>query len=94
MCANDWVALAALDYLKHRRSKSKLCPVVQVVGFDNTYEAFDHNFTSYNFNIPALLDAMLSHILSPRRFGPRARTPERIRIEGGVIKRGIVKPGR
>ena len=38
-----------------------------MAGFDDTVAAFGHGLTSYNFNMPAVVAAMIGFILSPQR---------------------------
>lgn len=58
---NDPVALAAVEYLE--RHTVAVPGDVSVVGFDNSLEAGLTGLTSYDFNIGALVRAMIDHIV-------------------------------
>jgi hypothetical protein len=80
---NDGVAFGALDFLKqhglsvpHDRS---------VLGFDDTLGAFTRDVTSYDFNIPAVMHAMVSHVVRPEARGSRNRWAT---VGGYVNRRG------
>jgi len=55
---------------------------VSVVGFDDSLESFMHRLTSYNYDGPAYVRMMLSHVLSPG-------SPE----SGGVGNHPVELPG-
>ncbi len=59
VCANDYMATMAINYLKKHVDKK-----IALVGFDDTFLAFRNNLTSYNFNIQGLVQIMLAHILN------------------------------
>ena len=63
---NDWTALIAMV---HARERGVRVPEeLALLGFDDTFEAFAHGLSSYDYNMPALVQAMLEHILStPQR---------------------------
>lgn len=84
---NDWIALSAYDYLRNER-----VPVpehISLTGFDDTFEAFTHGLTSYDFNMPALVTAILEHVLRRRGAGGR-KNPKQMEIPGVVTPRGSV----
>jgi hypothetical protein len=85
VCANDEVALLALQFLKEQGVA--VPRDISVIGFDDVPEAAVHGLTSYNFNLDGLVNAMLSHIIRPS-FTPKNRPA--IEIEGVVIERGSV----
>lgn len=60
VCANDYMATMAIDYIKKNVDKK-----IALVGFDDTFIAFRNSLTSYNFNIQGLVQLMLAHILNP-----------------------------
>lgn len=63
--ANDETALAAIEFLQAR---GRSVPGnVSVVGFDDGVRAYKRKLTSYNFNAPAVMQAMLSYLLRPGR---------------------------
>jgi DNA-binding LacI/PurR family transcriptional regulator len=82
VCANDHIALCAIDYL--RRHGVAVPEDLSVVGFDNTVEAFGAGLTTYDFNIEIAASRMLAFIRSPRLFASSAGYHE---IEGAVISR-------
>ena len=85
VAANDDVALECVGFL--RSSGHAVPQAISVVGFDNTHEAFLNKLTTYNFNSPAVIRAMLSHILDPK---PKQRINEEnepFEIEGLIIER-------
>jgi len=43
-----------------------------VTALDNTEDSFGQGLTSYDFNVPAIVQTMFDHILEPRRSIPRA----------------------
>jgi DNA-binding LacI/PurR family transcriptional regulator len=79
---NDWAALVAMDWLRRRSAKSGTRTAL--LGFDDTFEAFSHGLTSYNFNMPALVQAMLGHVLEPP--GGRSQLPP-VEIPGVIVAR-------
>jgi DNA-binding FadR family transcriptional regulator len=81
VCSNDYSALLALEFLKKYPQRR-----VAVVGFDDTFEAFRNDLTSYNFNIQALVQLMLNHVVNPSS----QALPKRVRaveIEGMLVER-------
>jgi DNA-binding LacI/PurR family transcriptional regulator/DNA-binding GntR family transcriptional regulator len=82
---NDEAALAALDFLRRRRTK--VPQELSVLGLDNSVAATYQRLTSYNFNAQAAMRAMLAFVLDPRRepWNPRRDAP--IEIEGHVNER-------
>jgi DNA-binding FadR family transcriptional regulator len=79
---NDELALQALDYLEPRGVD--LPRRMSLIGFDDTVEGFARGLSSYSFNIPAIVNAVLDHILAPKRSG--RRTPV-VEIPGMVLER-------
>ncbi|MBD3243278.1 MAG: hypothetical protein GF331_21995 [Chitinivibrionales bacterium] len=89
--ANDAVALAAAGFLTRERAGTDGRPVndISVAGFDNTFGAIAADLTSYDFNVGALADAMLRHVLNPgRAIGRKTREP--VEVSGLVVCRGSV----
>ena len=64
VASNDNVALDCYDYIKVKHRTNTGRPVI--IGFDDSEIAFIHQFTSYNFNVPARLTAMLRFIIEER----------------------------
>jgi DNA-binding LacI/PurR family transcriptional regulator/DNA-binding transcriptional regulator YhcF (GntR family) len=84
VCANDTMAVAALDFLKN--VLRKVPQDISVFGFDDIYEAFSRNLTSYNFNLEQAAFRMLNFVLNPGHY--RALDPsEKVEIDGMVIER-------
>ncbi len=87
---NDELALSLLEYFQE--AGIELPCDLSLVSFDDTTEAYLQGVTSYNFNIPALVNAVLKHILSPKRSGRRSPVVE---IPGMVMERrtsGSIRP--
>jgi DNA-binding transcriptional regulator YhcF (GntR family) len=82
VCANDFTALGAMEFLKENQPKSKIA----IVGFDDTFEAFHHGLTSYNFNIQATVQVMVSYIVNPTSL-PSNRRSVAFEIEGMLVER-------
>jgi|GEM_PF-5901390 len=78
-CANDDTAIAAIDFLDSYRGRRH----ISVVGFDDTAEALARGLTSYNFNVPVVVDAIIAHILG-QKSGHRGRV---IEIPGIIMER-------
>ncbi|MBD3239585.1 MAG: GntR family transcriptional regulator, partial [Chitinivibrionales bacterium] len=81
VCASDYFGFMAYDYLE---SMGKEVPRdIAVAAFDDSYAAFINGLTSYNFNGPAYMRAMLRHIVQPLVSGGwRGGAP--VEIEGHV----------
>jgi len=93
---NDNVALECLRFIYHKikfstHSGKTKQHVPAVIGFDDTLDAFCHDLTSYNFNGPAVMRAMLNHICNYRP--TRRMVRESIEIQGFVTERGTSTPG-
>lgn len=86
--ASDEVALHCLEFL-HSRS-IHVPGDISVVGFDDTLEAYAARLTSYNFNVPAVLDAMLEHVLRPTTGALSREKLPVSEIEGFVVERESV----
>jgi DNA-binding GntR family transcriptional regulator len=92
VAANDVVGLLALDFLK--RNGVRVPRQVSVVAFDDSNEAFVSGLSSYNFNVPALVLAMLEHILPVDRRKKRSVSAEHVHIPGQVMQRQSSGPAR
>jgi DNA-binding LacI/PurR family transcriptional regulator len=84
--SNDLTALSALGFLRSRRRR--VPQEISVLGFDDIYEAFSAKMTSYSFNLPALMHAMLSYVLRPSSFRGKATHDSPFEVEGFVSQRG------
>jgi len=84
VAANDNVGVECVNFLAD--AKADVARRLSVVGVGNTEEALLHNMTSYSLNYPALMSAMLSHVLHPyTRAGRDSRCH---RVAGFVVPRG------
>ncbi len=81
---SDNTASRALVYLRHR--KVAVPSRLSLVGFDDSAVAFAHRISSYNFNIPAVVQAMFRHVLGPRT-GRTGADWKPLTIEGFVTQR-------
>jgi DNA-binding LacI/PurR family transcriptional regulator/DNA-binding transcriptional regulator YhcF (GntR family) len=82
--ASDAVALEALDFLRVQRVA--VPESLSVIGFDNSMEGAYRGLTSYDFNGPALVRAMVDQVVSSGT-GHAARAA----AEGFVMQRGTVR---
>ncbi|MBD3242737.1 MAG: GntR family transcriptional regulator, partial [Chitinivibrionales bacterium] len=82
---SDYVALRALQFLADRGMQ--VPRDLSVIGFDDIEIAFHNGLTTYNFNIEAIMQAMVEHILRPVPYSPSRGPGKRIVIEGRVISR-------
>lgn len=85
VAANDNIALEAQDFLAGHGRKTPRD--LSLIGFDDTMEAFINGLSSYNFSAPAVMNAMLSHIIDPRRPWSGHRRDSPMEIEGYVATR-------
>jgi hypothetical protein len=83
---NDFVAITALHFLKVTK-RIAVPESISVVGFDNTLDAFINDCTSYDFNIPAAVRAMIDFIIEPK--GVSQLEPASVQhIDGILVQRG------
>jgi len=83
--ATDQDALCALDLL---RLKGTDAPAkVSVIGFDDGYEAFAQQLTSYNFGGPSYMNAMLNYVLRSPSAARGRQTGAPVELEGFVSER-------
>ena len=59
---------------------------ISIAGFDDSIEAIGLGLTSYNFNMPGLVDAMVDFIYDSARTPPRGE-PRHVEIPGRVMHR-------
>ncbi len=83
VCASDPVALAVLRLLAER--DAAVPADISVMGFDNSPEAMVAGLTSYDFNVPALADALLRHVLDPLSTPAHGRGS--VELPGYVVER-------
>ncbi|MBD3240531.1 MAG: hypothetical protein GF331_08090 [Chitinivibrionales bacterium] len=81
---NDPCGYAALDFLHGK--KVAVPDRIALIAFDDSVEAFVLGLSSYNFNVAAVVRAMIGHLLSPPG-GPSARAPRLVEVAGRVVAR-------
>jgi len=90
VAASDRLAYLLLDFLAENRVA--VPGALSVAGFDNVPEALNAGLTSYDFNVSAVVDAMVGHVLTrPRRL--RAPGPA-VEVPGFVVERRTSGPAR
>jgi DNA-binding LacI/PurR family transcriptional regulator len=80
----DQVALAAHAHLQKRGKQ--LARDISLAGFDDTLAGFEVGLTSYDFNVPAAVHAVLGHIFASRQ-GKRRKEPLFTEIPGTIMTR-------
>jgi len=83
--ANDLVALECLQYLQTRGVH--MPHRISVLGFDDSFEAGYHSLTSYSFNAPAAMHAMVEYLLRPVSSRAKARMAGPVVVNGWVHER-------
>ncbi len=84
VAANDNAAMACLKFLRRRRIR--VPSTIAVIGFDDTFEAFNAGLTSYNFNLEAAVDVSLKTLVEPRTVPPAPKNGA-LEIEGHIVER-------
>ena len=84
VAAHDFAAIVIDNFLRMRGVK--VPERVSVVSFDDTPDALWRRLTSYNFNTPAIVRAMLSFAMKSPQLGGLSRK-RIIEIEGAIIER-------
>jgi DNA-binding transcriptional regulator YhcF (GntR family) len=84
VCANDHIAVLINDYWDH--CAIPLAERPALVGFDNSFESFRRNISSYEFNTHGEILQMLNHLLYPNSSYQLNRKPA-IRLSGRVVER-------
>lgn len=90
VAGNDAIALHALDYLE--RHNIRLPNKLSLIGFDDTPEALAADLSSYNFNVPAVAQSMLQHILDCDKTLRRRAAGPPAEIPGIVVERTTSGP--
>ncbi len=91
--ANDDIGIACCRFLKG--AGVDVPGRVSVMGFDDSYPALVNDLTSYNFNSPSVVRAMINHILRPTWAPLRGRADNIVEIDGFVNTRrttGVPSP--
>lgn len=91
VCANDAVAIDALDFLRER--SVPVPGTISVVGFDNERRGMDHGLTTYDFSMRSIVDAMISFLTRPTEF-LRTHRNRSVEIGGVVVERTTTAPPR
>jgi DNA-binding LacI/PurR family transcriptional regulator/DNA-binding transcriptional regulator YhcF (GntR family) len=81
---NDAAAIFALSYLRGR--KKQVPEEIAVAGFDNTVESFCSGLTTIDFNVGAVVRAMIGHIVTARSWRP-PRNSGPVEIPGIIMER-------
>ena len=85
ICENDFVALAAMHYLKTTQP-----PHVQnriaIIGFDDLPAATENDLTSYNFAPSLIMEKAVGFLINPQQ--EFFKDKMRIEVEGVLIERG------
>ncbi len=92
VAADDDTALPCLEFLREHRIG--VPDEISVVGFDDSFESSLHKLTSYNYNGPAYMRAMLAHVLSPGCPESGGARQGSVEIEGAVVVRRTSGPAR
>jgi len=80
ICCTDTVALAACDFLhEHGFVPGR---DISVVGFDDIVDAVGHGLTSYNFNVPSVVEGMVGHLL---RYPSSSQKHQPIKEYPGIV---------
>ncbi|MBD3240245.1 MAG: GntR family transcriptional regulator [Chitinivibrionales bacterium] len=82
---NDKTAVRCLEFL--RENGVAVPGRLSLVGFDDTEEALLRGITSYNFNVAAIVQAMVDHLLHPQPYRPNRHGRAPTVIEGFVNAR-------
>ncbi len=88
VAANDAIGIHCLDFLTRRGIA--VPRDISVVGFDDSLEAFLYKLTSFSHNYPAVVRAMLAHVLQPRVGPERPTTTLPVEVDGFVNRRDSV----
>jgi DNA-binding LacI/PurR family transcriptional regulator len=86
---NDMVSLMAQDFLL--RARVDIPRQISLISFDDTLKGLVHGLTTYNFNVHAVVNAMLTHVLSGKLpLGASRR--KRVEIAGMIVARRTTGP--
>ncbi len=84
VCVNDLVAGLITDYWNYNQVSSRDRPAL--IGFDNSFNSLQQQFSSYEFNTQGEIQDMISHVLYPEN-ALFSRNKPVIRLSGKVIER-------
>jgi hypothetical protein len=86
VCSEDKTALAAISRL---RALGKKVPAdISVVGFDNWRDAHEHQLSTYDFNMPGMVQQALLMIADPRTLRSKPVISD---VDGYVVERRTTK---
>ncbi|MBD3419138.1 MAG: GntR family transcriptional regulator [Chitinivibrionales bacterium] len=89
VCANDLIAVMALQYLKHKGIN--VPQRLSLFGYDNSLQALKLRLTSFEFNMQPIATAMLQHVLQPP--DPlRSKVKPLLEIDGYIVTRTSTAP--
>jgi DNA-binding LacI/PurR family transcriptional regulator len=91
VAATDGTAVAAGGFL--RKHGVDIPADLSLVGFDNSFIALDHRVSSYDFNVPLLVQTMLDFIHDPLRFNRRFSDAP-MEVEGYFVLRDTLGRNR
>jgi hypothetical protein len=84
VAANDYIAVCAQEFLQ---AKGIDIPGrISLMSFDDSVLAMTHRITSFNFNLPGIVNAAFRHILQSKRES-RSFRPRTIEIPGAIVER-------
>lgn len=66
VCADDYMAFGALQFL--RENHLKIPESISVVGFEDVPDAFNSGLTTYNYDAPGVMQTMVAYIFNPSLF--------------------------
>lgn len=84
VCANDQIAVLITDYWNDNSIPLAQRPAL--IGFDNSFQSFERNISSYEFNTYGEVQHMLNHLLYPNSSYLLSGKPA-IRLRGKVVER-------
>jgi hypothetical protein len=87
VCANDNIAIMAYRFLTEKGLR--IPQDISLAGFDNSAESLRYELTTYDFNMPAIIRAMLDFLLWPSRMCISRRGVNDIR--GFLIQRASTR---
>jgi DNA-binding LacI/PurR family transcriptional regulator len=87
IAVNDFVAGVALEFFHQQGIEPARMPLL--VSFDNSYIAVKNRITSFDFNLPGIITAMLGFITGARSLRPGLRKRE-VEVQGHLVIRETV----
>jgi len=84
---SDRDAVPAFNYLHQR--KVRIPQDLSIISFDDSVDSFARGITSYNFNVEAVMHAIVDFLLHPPLM-PRKKRASWADIEGFIVERSTV----